>query len=149
MVDALCLEGVDRMRAAELVRALVERVVRPRAPKPRSATAPDVQEVMTFYRQALEKRLGERPEVPYGEAWRIVTGLVKRHGAALVKQRLARFVWSVDEWDVKTGFALPRFVRQWNALALSRQPTQEMGCRHTPQCVDLAAHTRKMLAEGE
>jgi hypothetical protein len=75
-----------------------------------------IQNLISVYRQAYERRFDEPPVILKSDG-PLLRNLVKQFGALKVEQRLRAFMAWDDQFVIDSGFSLRMLHTRWNALA--------------------------------
>ncbi len=88
-----------------------------RKPQKKEPTPPGVlQNLISIYRQAYERRFGEPPVILKSDG-PLLRNLCQQFGAIKVEQRLRAFMAWDDQFVIDSGFSLRMLHTRWNALA--------------------------------
>lgn len=146
-VDVLVLEGVDRMRAGQLVSAFAEKIAGKKAiGRPPNQ---DVSRALAFYADMYQQRLGEWPLFDHDEGAGILGRLVRMYGLTRVQTQLYAYLQSDEPGRAAAGYSLRLFAASWNALTIAARHRQATGqCPHEPVCRSFAACRARRVRES-
>lgn len=118
LINALTLEGLDRLRAAQLVREFCIKAIGMKRRRTTHEGEHGASDCIKLYIALYQARFGEPPTFDTRVAGGLFGRLAARYGSPLVEARLKIYMQQNDEFVRRCGFSVPLFQQRWNALAV-------------------------------